>query len=43
MCSHKRLAPCVIKVALHEEVEEMGGVAADTAKLGVTALEDFVA
>lgn len=43
MGSYKRLASRVVKVAFHEEVEKMGGVAANGAKLGVTALEDFVA
>lgn len=43
MGSYERLASCIVKVAFHEEVEEMGGVTADRAKLGVTALEDFVA
>lgn len=33
----------VVEVALHEEVEEVGGVAADGAQLGVAALEDLVA
>lgn len=41
--SYKRLASCIVKVAFHEEVEKMGSVAANGAKLGVTALEDFVA
>lgn len=43
MCPDKGLAPGVVKVAFHEEVEEMGGVAADGAQLGVAALEDLVA
>lgn len=43
MGSYERLASCIVKVAFHEEVEEMGSVTADRAKLGVTALEDFVA
>lgn len=33
----------VVEVALHEEVEEVGGIAADGAQLGVAALEDFIA
>lgn len=41
--SYERLASRIVKVAFHEEVEKMGGVAANGAKLGVTALEDFVA
>ena len=41
--SHERLAPRVVKVAFHEEVEEVGGITADGAQLGVAALEDFVA
>ncbi len=43
VCSYERLAPRVVKVALHEEVEKMGGVTADGAQFGVTALEDFIA
>lgn len=43
MRPHKRFAGCVVEVALHEEVEEMGGIAADGAQLGVAALEDLVA
>lgn len=43
VCSYKRPASPVVKVALHEEVEKMGSVAADGAQLGVAALEDFVA
>jgi len=43
VCSHKRFATCVVKVALHEEVEKMGRVTTDGAQLGVTALEDFIA
>lgn len=43
MCPDKRLATGVVKVALHEEVEQMGGIAADGAQLGVTALQDLVA
>ena len=39
----KRLAPCVVKVALHEEVEQMGCVAANGAQLGVTTLQDLTA
>lgn len=42
MRSHKRLASCVVKVALHQEVEEVGGVTADGAQFGVTAFEDLV-
>lgn len=41
--SDKRPASCVVKVAFHEEVEKMGGIAPDRAQLGVTALEDFIA
>ncbi len=33
MRPHKRLATCVVKVALHEEVEQMGCVAANGAQL----------
>lgn len=43
MSPHKRFAGCVVEVALHEEVEEVGGIAADGAQLGVAALEDLVA
>ncbi len=43
VCSYERLASRVVKVAFHEEVEKMGGVAADGAQLGVAALEDFIA
>lgn len=43
VCSDEGLASRVVKVAFHEEVEEMGGVAADGAQLGVAALEDFIA
>lgn len=43
MSPHKRFAGCVVEVALHEEVEEMGSIAADGAQLGVAALEDLVA
>ena len=43
VCSHKGPAARVVKVTFHEEVEEVGGVAADGAQLGVTALEDLVA
>lgn len=39
----ERPAACVVEVAFHEEVEEVGGVAADGAQLGVAALEDLVA
>lgn len=41
--SNERPASRIVKVAFHEEVEKMGGIAADGAQLGVTALEDFVA
>lgn len=43
VCSYERLASGIVKVAFHEEVEKMGGVTADRAQLGVTALEDFIA
>lgn len=43
MRSHKRPAAGVVEVALHEEVEQVSGVAADGAQLRVTALEDFIA
>lgn len=43
VCSNERPASRIVKVAFHEEIEKMGGVAADGAQLGVTALEDFVA
>lgn len=33
----------VIEVALHEEVEQVGGVTPDRAQLGIAALQDFVA
>lgn len=36
-------ATSVVKVALHEEVEQMGCIAANGAQLGVTALQDLVA
>lgn len=39
----KRLATCVVKVALHEEVEQMGGIAANGVQLGVTTLQDLIA
>lgn len=41
--AHKRPAARVVEVTLHEEVQQMCGIAADGAQLGVTALEDFVA
>lgn len=43
MSADKRFAGCVFEVALHEEVEKMGGITADGAQLGVAALEDLVA
>lgn len=43
MGSYERLASRIVKVAFHEEVEKMSGVAANGAKLGITAFEDFVA
>lgn len=33
----------VVKVALHEEVEKMGGIIANGAQLGVATLEDLIA
>lgn len=39
----KRLAARVVKVALHEEVEQMGCIAANGAQLGVTTLQDLIA
>lgn len=43
MCPNKRFATRVVKVALHEEVEQMGCIAANGAQLGVTTLQDLVA
>lgn len=43
MCPYERLAACVVKVTLHEEIEEVRCVAANGAQLGVAALKDFVA
>lgn len=43
MSPDKRFASCVVKVALHEEVEKMGGITADGTQFGVAALEDLVA
>ena len=43
VCPDERLASCVVKVALHQEVEEVGCVAANGTQLGVTTLQDFVA
>lgn len=43
VCPDKGPASRVVEVALHEEVEEVGSVAADGAQLGVAALEDFIA
>lgn len=43
MGSYKRPAPSIVKVALHEKIEKMGSIITDGAKLGVTALEDFIA
>lgn len=43
MRAHKGPAAGVVEVALHEEVEQVSGVAADGAQLGVAALEGFVA
>lgn len=43
VCSYERLASRVVEVAFHEEVEKMGGVTANRAQLGVTALENFIA
>lgn len=37
------LATGVVKVALHQEVEQMRRVAANGAQLGVTTLQDLVA
>lgn len=39
----KGFATCVVKVALHEEVEQMGCIAANGAQLGVTTLQDLIA
>lgn len=39
----KGLATCVVKVALHEEVQQMGCIAANGAQLGVTTLQDLIA
>lgn len=43
VCPDKCLATRVVKVALHEEVEQMGCIAADGAQLGVTTLQDLIA
>lgn len=42
VCAYERLASGVVEVALHEEVKQMSGVAADGAQFGVTALQDLV-
>lgn len=39
----ERLATCVVKVTLHEEVEKMGGITANGAQLGVTAFQNLIA
>lgn len=43
MCPDKRLATCVVKVALHEEVQQMGCITANGAQLGVTTLQNLIA
>lgn len=43
MSADEGLAPGVVKVTLHEEVEEVGGITADGAQLRVAALQDLVA
>ena len=43
MRADEGLAAGVVEVALHQEVEEVGGVAADAAQLGVAALQNLVA
>lgn len=42
VCADERLASGVVEVALHEEVKQMSGVAADGAQFGVTALQDLI-
>lgn len=43
MSPDKRLSTCIVKVALHEEVQQMGCIAANGAQLGVAALQDLTA
>ena len=43
MRADEGLAARVVKVALHEEVEQVGCVTADGAELGVAALQDLIA
>ena len=43
MRADEGLAARVVEVALHQEVEQVRGVAADGAQLGVAALQDLVA
>lgn len=42
VCADERFASGVVEVALHEEVKQMSGVAADGAQFGVAALQDFI-
>lgn len=39
----KRFTTCVVKVALHEEVEQVCCITANGAQLGVTAFQDLIA
>ena len=39
----KGLLASVVKVVPHQEVQQLGGLGADGAQLGVAALEDLVA
>lgn len=43
MSPDERFAARVVKVALHEEVEKVGGIIANGAQLGVATLEDLIA
>lgn len=43
MCPDEGLATSVVKVALHEKIEQMGCVAANGAQLGVATFQNLIA
>ncbi len=43
VCADKGLPAIVLKVALHEEIEQVGSITAYGAQFGITALQDLIA
>lgn len=43
MCADKGLPAIVLKVALHEEIEQVGSITAYGAQFGIAALQDLIA